>query len=288
MIIKPFQQQSRYTTMDNFIIDHVMPGLSGSAWKVLTIIVRKTIGWHKEQDEVSFRQLLTLTGIKSFATLTNALKELEDKKIIMVDRGDGKGITFIYALNLDFELEIKEGVTESVTEVGVTETVTPTVTESVTLLKKGVTESVTTKERKNLNKESKEKDSALSDSRIDKPKKPEAKATTESPAREMFSALANLCRFDLKLITDKIRGQLNQAEKKLRAAGHDPAQVEAFGAWWYKNDWRGKQDQPPTIAQVLENWGQFEKRSLNGAKNPTAKLDPANPDDWRKMLDSVA
>lgn len=155
-IVKPFQQQSRYTTMDNFIIDQVMPKLSGSAWKVLTVIIRKTIGWHKECDEVSFRQLLTLTGIKSFATLTNALKELEVKKIIKVDRGDGKGITFIYALNLDFELEVKEAVTESVTDKSsVTESVTPTVTKTVTLPKKGVTDSVTTKEIENLNKESK-------------------------------------------------------------------------------------------------------------------------------------
>ena len=152
MKIKPFQQQSRYTTMDNFIIDHVMPKISGSAWKVLTVIVRKTIGWHKEQDEVSFRQLQILTGIKSFTTLTKALKELESKDIIKVDRGDSKGITFIYALNLDFELEIKEGVTESVTPPTVTESVTPTVTKTVAPPPKSVTDSVTTKER-NLNKQ---------------------------------------------------------------------------------------------------------------------------------------
>lgn len=158
MKVKPFQQQSRYTTMDNFIIDHVMPKISGSAWKVLTVIIRKTIGWHKECDEVSFRQLLGLTGIKSFTTLTNALKELEDKKIIRVDRGEGKGITFIYALNLDFELEIKEPVTKTVTEEkSVTENVTPPVTENVTPKKEVLQKLEQQKKEESLNKESKRK-----------------------------------------------------------------------------------------------------------------------------------
>lgn len=154
---KPFHPQSKYTTMDNLIIDHVMPGLSGSAWKVLTVIIRKTRGWHKEQDEVSFRQLLALTGIKSFTTLTKALDELEKKKIIIVDRGDGPGHTFIYSLNTDFEIEVKERVTKTVTGESVTESVTPTVTKTVTPPPQKVLQNLEQQKKESLKKDSKRK-----------------------------------------------------------------------------------------------------------------------------------
>lgn len=30
--------------------------------------------------------------------------------------------------------------------------------------------------------------------------------------------------------------------------------IEKFAEWWYKNDWRGKKFQPPTLALVRELW----------------------------------
>ena len=77
-------------------------------------------------------------------------------------------------------------------------------------------------------------------------------------ARESFSVLANICKIDMKLITQRQRGMLNQTIKVLGERGITPADIEAFGRWWYASDWRGKTGQPPTPAQVRETWGQFE------------------------------
>ena len=32
--------------------------------------------------------------------------------------------------------------------------------------------------------------------------------------------------------------------------------LERFATWWWRNDWRGKDNQPPTIPQVRELWAQ--------------------------------
>jgi len=77
-------------------------------------------------------------------------------------------------------------------------------------------------------------------------------------SQAMFSALADVTKTDLALITGKDRGALNQAEKKMRDNGYTPQDVEAFGRWWYANDWRGKKGDPPTLQQVRSEWGKFK------------------------------
>ena len=32
--------------------------------------------------------------------------------------------------------------------------------------------------------------------------------------------------------------------------------VEQFAGWWYSNDWRGKQEQPPRVTDIIELWPQ--------------------------------
>lgn len=113
-IVKPFFNYDEWTMTHNVIIDDIMPKLSGSAWKVLTVIIRKTKGFHKECDELSFSQIKEKTGIKSSTTVSEALKDLERMGIIKVDRPDLSGDdparfwkSNIYSLNLDFEVEIE-------------------------------------------------------------------------------------------------------------------------------------------------------------------------------------
>ena len=36
----------------------------------------------------------------------------------------------------------------------------------------------------------------------------------------------------------------------LKEAGEPTEKLEAFGKWWYKEDWRGKQGQSPTADQI--------------------------------------
>jgi DNA-binding MarR family transcriptional regulator len=75
---------------------------------------------------------------------------------------------------------------------------------------------------------------------------------------QMFEALATTCRYDIDLLTDKQRGQLNQTEKRLRKIKATPVDVLAFGEWWPVHDWRGKTGEFPQPAQVREEWGRFQ------------------------------
>lgn len=90
----------------------------------------------------------------------------------------------------------------------------------------------------------------------DKKKSPRANGSAgDSPSKLMFEALANICKASPELM----RGQLNRAEKELRNVGATPEKLEAFGKWWYANDFRGKLGKPPTPEQVKQLWRQFEE-----------------------------
>lgn len=64
-----------YTQASNNFIDNYMSKCSGSAVKVFIAISRKTIGWHKTSDRISYSQLIELTGLTT-NTLKTAIKEL--------------------------------------------------------------------------------------------------------------------------------------------------------------------------------------------------------------------
>jgi hypothetical protein len=120
------------------------------------------------------------------------------------------------------------------------------------------------------------KESLPKDSRP-KDKIPPKGANAANLSQQMFSALANLVKYDLDLLGEKQRGQLNQAERKMRSKGYTPADLEEFGAWWYENDWRGKLGQQPTLNQIREVWKQFLDWR-KGVANPTSRGLPPSPD----------
>lgn len=101
--------------------------------------------------------------------------------------------------------------------------------------------------------------------RTESPMKIEEDTNQETPyrsdARANFSVLADICKIDLATITPTQRGKLNQVEKLLRTRkGVTTDDIEAFGKWWYRDWWQGKNGQPPRPMQIRENWGAFERR----------------------------
>lgn len=83
-----------------------------------------------------------------------------------------------------------------------------------------------------------------------KQRKPRSKATPVAPGvmsssshKEMFTALAAMCVLDPKLKA----GQLGKAAKQLLEAGYTVADLDKFKTWWYSQDFRGKQGQPPAL-----------------------------------------
>jgi phage replication O-like protein O len=103
--IKPFQDISKnFTQVHNFLFDEIMPLVPSSAWKVLCFIIRKTYGWHKAADKISFSQIQAGTGIKNRTTIVKAIEALETAKYIIVHRPDDNKTPNTYALNVDYEV----------------------------------------------------------------------------------------------------------------------------------------------------------------------------------------
>lgn len=105
-IIKPFTPEKGYTKINNDLLDYVMPKLSPNAWKILCFIIRKTKGWHKEEDHLSISQIINETGIKNRTTVSKALKDLEKEHLINIYRPDDKVTSNSYSLNIDVEIEV--------------------------------------------------------------------------------------------------------------------------------------------------------------------------------------
>jgi phage replication O-like protein O len=75
--------------------------ISGEEYQVLWVILRKTYGWHKKEDRISFSQFAKLTGLKR-PTVARAIRKLLSKKIIDVIKNDNSNIN-TYRFNKHFE-----------------------------------------------------------------------------------------------------------------------------------------------------------------------------------------
>jgi len=94
----------KYLSGSNVLLDEIMPTLSGSSLKVLLAIVRKTYGFQKRSDKISFRTLRKLTGLSRDA-VNQGIKGLG--ALVTVIPG-AKGVPTLegvneYALNLNVE-----------------------------------------------------------------------------------------------------------------------------------------------------------------------------------------
>jgi len=88
----------QYTPIPDIVFDELAHILSGGEYKVLMYILRRTFGFKKNSDSISYTQMLTGivakdgrrldygAGIKSRSTLSAAIKRLEALKIIIAIR----------------------------------------------------------------------------------------------------------------------------------------------------------------------------------------------------------
>ena len=55
--------QSNYTQVPNVFFDEILEGLNLAETKVLLAIMRKTFGWQKQIDRISYSQIVKMTGL---------------------------------------------------------------------------------------------------------------------------------------------------------------------------------------------------------------------------------
>jgi len=102
-----------HTQVPNVFIDKYTQNLNGAAVKIFLAICRKTIGWHKLTDKISYSQLKEITGLKSQAIIT-AIKDLEVRGLIRTEKEKGKTTTY-EILFIPTSLKIKEHLFENQT-----------------------------------------------------------------------------------------------------------------------------------------------------------------------------
>lgn len=71
-----------YTPVPNELFDVVMISLTPVQWTIYCYILRKTIGWQKDKDKISFNQITKGTGLSRMACVENTHQLVTDNWII--------------------------------------------------------------------------------------------------------------------------------------------------------------------------------------------------------------
>ena len=87
-----------YTQIPNIYFDEIMQILNQTENIVFLVIMRKTFGWHKKRDAISYSQIMSLSGIKSRSTISAALKGLQEKGLIETLK-TGQLISYTVSIN---------------------------------------------------------------------------------------------------------------------------------------------------------------------------------------------
>ena len=113
------------------------------------------------------------------------------------------------------------------------------------------------------------------------------------PADLHFEALADLTGLtppfrDWKKLTKTSAGQLNRYAKELRDVDATPEQIAGFKMWFSKNDWRGREGQAPTPADVVKLWSQYlNGANPNGARNRNSQPTPEHQARLQRIADEI-
>ncbi len=91
--------EENYTKKPNVVFDEIMRQVSPNAYKCLDVIIRCTLGYQRDSYPISSSLFQEITGIKRRETIIDAIRELEQLKIISVDRSTHIN-TFFLTLSL--------------------------------------------------------------------------------------------------------------------------------------------------------------------------------------------
>ena len=94
------QVMTNYTKMPNTIIDDcIMAGISDKAFKCLMFIMRQTVGFNRTSHTIATTQFQKYCGIKKDETVAKVVRELEQCKLITVERKKGCLNEYFLTLN---------------------------------------------------------------------------------------------------------------------------------------------------------------------------------------------
>lgn len=243
MQIQPFSDDGGYTCLTNYALDVVMPSLPPNAWKVLCFVIRKTRGWNKEKDRLSYSQIADGTGIHSDATICAALKILIERRFIIASAGSAwKAMS--YSLNSTLEIEVHDSTSEI-------DSTSETVVDSTSEIEVHSTSEIEDTKETNLNKKKRKN-----------PHTPPAVPPEKTEHQKIMDAYASALAYPIR-----DGAKEGNAAKWLVNNGYTPEQVQACYAHLKVQAFYAKQHL--SLQTVASQIGAY-LQSKNG--NPNAKL----------------
>jgi len=202
-----------YTQIPNIYFDEIMQILNQTENIVFLVIMRKTFGWHKKRDAISYSQIMSLSGIKSRSTISAALKGLQEKGLIETLK-TGQLISYTVSIN---------GLVQNIDQ---SKFCTGTSPNSVLVEPKTSPNSVHTKE-KNLNKD--KENIGIKKIIADKP---------ESVSQEVWDEYVSLRKQKRTTVTPLVIKGIEREAKKAEMSLQD-ALVTCIERGWqgFKADW---------------------------------------------------
>jgi phage replication O-like protein O len=107
-VIRPFEQNGNFTMINNYLITELIPELSEAELRVFLFLLRKIIGYHKEEDAIAYTQIARGTGIGSRSTIVKGLKGLIERGVIIKLPGPNQHCSTVYRINKYFEMVINQ------------------------------------------------------------------------------------------------------------------------------------------------------------------------------------
>lgn len=83
-----------YTQTPNLLLDEHLPDMGHAETKVVLVVVRKTMGWHKRADVISLTQLEKLTGLSRQGVL-NGIEDAIERGVLQREKA---GSSYAYSL----------------------------------------------------------------------------------------------------------------------------------------------------------------------------------------------
>lgn len=235
MSVKPFAKpEQEFMMMHNSIVDTIMPLCSNTEFKVLIAIFRKTRGWDKDVDRISYSQLMEMTGIKSSATISKATTGLQKKGMIVMQSGDVETANS-YSLNVEYSIPTSKNKEPLIQKIN-----NPMVKNKYT--------KETIKDNRNIKELQPSAGMSLIEWQEMNRKAKEQEDNEEDTHKRVVGALMEVTELDMKIKTNA--GRIYKASKELRDAGYGVDDIMEFGRLW-KRDWRYKADGKPPIPETI-------------------------------------
>lgn len=227
-------ENGNYSRIHNAILEAIYGGnFSARELKCLLFLLRKTYGYSKKSDAISYEQFADATGIARRHVMDTMQGLLRKKVVIVESNGTNRPQSWTFNKYLEqWQL---------------------------------VTETVTTTSDRNSHPQKKERKGK----KIYPPQPADCDGEKEmTPQQEYFGAVCIIVGMDYKLLTKDQTGQVAQVVGKLQKAGYTIDDLRAFYRMW-RNDWRGQNGQRPTLKQLLAEIGKLKVGELDSGFAPS-------------------